>query len=101
LDRIDQPIGTDTNYQYRYTGKNEIVIYVVDTGIRKTHEEFIKDDGISRVRDECFTAFEGAGCHDDLLGHGTHVGMFNCICCVCMHSNVRSWLFLASCGYAI
>jgi subtilisin family serine protease len=75
LDRIDHLTGTDTSYQYRYTGANDIVVYVVDTGIRKTHEDFYNVDGVSRVQDQCFSAFEGVGCHNDTLGHGTHVGM--------------------------
>jgi hypothetical protein len=74
LDRIDQRTGTDTNFQHRYTGKNSVV-YVIDTGLRKTHEDFLGEDGKSRVREECFTAFPGASCHVDPLGHGTHVGM--------------------------
>ncbi len=51
LDRIDQrtAIGSgDDKYRYCESGGNAIV-YVLDTGINKKHQEFLKSNGQSRV----------------------------------------------------
>lgn len=65
LDRIDQrnrPLsGT---YTYNFTGSG-VRVYVIDTGIRTTHNEF--GGRASNV----FDAFGGSGA--DCHGHGTHV----------------------------
>lgn len=48
LDRIDQVSGTDGRYTFCETGTG-VTVYVVDTGVAKSHSEFIKSDGTSRV----------------------------------------------------
>lgn len=65
LDRIDDPKGLDKDYSPTYDGSGQIV-YVIDTGIRKTHSEYA-----GRVA-------TGKNFHDtkpteeDGHGHGTH-----------------------------
>lgn len=55
----------DNTFRSHYTGKG-VRVFVVDTGIRSTHNEF-------RGRVTCgFSAFVGLSC-DDAQGHGTHV----------------------------
>jgi len=67
LDRVDQPdlpLGGSYTYDFDGSGVNA---YIVDTGIRKTHEDFGGRalDGFSAIGD-------GRGT-DDCNGHGTHV----------------------------
>lgn len=85
LDRIDadpDEIGNkliyDSKYHYDYTGK-DIMVAVLDTGIKKTHMEFQTsgsggDDEGKRIH--CgFNAFMndiGETC-DDIIGHGTFI----------------------------
>lgn len=72
LDRIDQdkyPLS-DT-YTYNYTGKG-VNVYVIDTGIMTTHNEFRTATGASRAT--CpYSAIKSETCADQ-HGHGTHVG---------------------------
>jgi len=68
LDRIDErdhPL--DKNYHYANTGAG-VTAYIIDTGIRSSHQEFG-----SRVlaAPHRFDAFGGTG--EDCDGHGTHV----------------------------
>ena len=74
LDRIDQEaLPLDTSYSYAATAGEEVTAYVIDTGIRATHDEFKGADGTSRVRPG-FDAFdEGGTGMTDCDGHGTHV----------------------------
>ena len=68
LDRIDQrdrPLsGT---YEYDPTDGDGVTAYVLDTGVRSTHEEF----GDRVVAGAGFVT--GSGSTDDCHGHGTHV----------------------------
>ncbi|WP_197477382.1 S8 family serine peptidase, partial [Alcanivorax sp. HI0044] len=41
LDRVDQPaLPLDSSFQYPDNGGRDVNIYVVDTGVRTTHQEF-------------------------------------------------------------
>lgn len=65
LNRIDQRnLPLNTTYNYNWTGAG-VRAYVIDTGIRTTHNEF--GGRASNV----FDAFGGTGA--DCHGHGTHV----------------------------
>ncbi len=65
LDRIDQRIlPLDNTYSYNGSGFG-VNAYVIDSGIRATHQEFV--GRVAPVRD--FMNGNGIDCH----GHGTHV----------------------------
>jgi subtilisin family serine protease len=66
LDRIDSPTSLDNTYAYSASGRN-VDIYVVDTGVRSTHQDFTGkiSRGYSTYEDE----YGYDGCH----WHGTHV----------------------------
>ena len=66
LDRIDQRTGTNGTYSYVTTGSG-VDIYIVDTGILATHNQFGArvSAGFSAVADSVGTS--------DCNGHGTHV----------------------------
>ncbi|MFL6232806.1 MAG: S8 family serine peptidase, partial [Thermoanaerobaculia bacterium] len=82
IDRIDQlSVSRDSRYFFTNNGRNAgttVHIYVMDTGIRRTHREFQDASGASRVIggadarpnpvDDSPTADTG-----DCYGHGTHV----------------------------
>ncbi|RBM11817.1 S8 family peptidase [Streptomyces sp. PT12] len=66
LDRIDQPdLPLDDSYTYPDTAGEGVTAYIVDTGIRYTHEDF---EGRARFG---WDSFGGDG--SDGHGHGTHV----------------------------
>ena len=66
LDRIDQRnLPLSTTYRYHATGRG-VTAYIVDTGIRSTHDEFG-----TRVR-AGFTAVDDGLGTEDCSGHGTH-----------------------------
>ncbi len=71
IDRIDQPLlPLDGEFTYRHTGAG-VTAYVIDTGIRTTHTEFLSGR-TSRARvgfDAVADGQKGQDCH----GHGTHV----------------------------
>jgi subtilisin family serine protease len=65
IDRTDQrDLPLSTSYTYNATGSG-VTVYIIDTGIRTTHEEF---GGRASVG---FDALGGNG--QDCHGHGTHV----------------------------
>jgi len=67
LDRIDQPTGLDTKYDYASTGAG-VDAYVIDTGILSSHSDFggrASNLGFSAIIDRRGTT--------DCNGHGTHV----------------------------
>lgn len=68
LDRLDQKKGPlDNNFQCQYTGK-DVHIFILDGGVRETHQEFKGRMG------EGFNSAEGEGKPPtDTVGHGTHV----------------------------
>jgi hypothetical protein len=69
LDRIDQASSTyDSRYNYSTTGAG-VDIYIIDTGIRRTHSEFAPAS--TRIAAGYYTP--GLGSTDDGCGHGTHV----------------------------
>jgi subtilisin family serine protease len=66
LDRVDQPARPlDQKYTYP-NGGSGVDVYVIDTGIRKTHSEFS-----GRVKEGWF--IDPAHGITDCYGHGTHV----------------------------
>lgn len=71
LDRIDQETkNLDGNYTYSSSGLG-VTAYIVDSGIRDTHSEFITN-GVSRVLPG-YSAIDGEFPNVDFRGHGTHV----------------------------
>lgn len=69
LDRIDQrPDSLDSQYTYFGNGTG-IDLYVIDTGIRSTHQDF----GGRVDTTDAFTAIADGNGTEDCNGHGTHV----------------------------
>lgn len=49
LDRVDQS-GSASNFRYQYCEKaSGVIVYVLDSGINKKHQEFMKPDGKTRI----------------------------------------------------
>ena len=66
IDRIDQPTGLDSKYNYASTGAG-VDAYVIDTGILGTHTEFT-----GRMK-AGYSAIGNSRNTTDCHGHGTHV----------------------------
>lgn len=70
LDRIDMHFGLlDNEYEYTQTGQS-VLAYVIDTGVRTTHQEFQSAGG---SRAQFLANAVGDGVDTDCVGHGTHV----------------------------
>jgi aqualysin 1 len=67
IDRIDQHnLPLSTTYTYNATGAG-VHVYVIDTGIRATHQEF------GGRASGAFTSINDGNGTNDCYGHGTHV----------------------------
>ena len=80
LDRVDQPaLPLDSNFQYPDNGGRDVNIYVVDTGVRTTHQEFTGRivPGRNFVTDGALGFLFGGSVdpenYEDCNGHGSHV----------------------------
>ncbi|GGS45433.1 S8 family peptidase [Actinokineospora fastidiosa] len=68
LDRIDQPnLPLDRSYTYPASGGQGVNVYVIDTGILTTHNQFA-----GRAK-HGYDAIDGDSNATDCNGHGTHV----------------------------
>ncbi|KAK9829252.1 hypothetical protein WJX72_004782 [[Myrmecia] bisecta] len=74
LDRSDQTdLPMDHLYRYYNTGTN-VNVYIIDTGVRPTHQEFRYADGRPGSRaQEVYTSLTSGTKNVDCNGHGTHV----------------------------
>ena len=73
IDRIDQAdLPLSTTFKYANTGKG-VYVYVLDTGIRRTHREFGgRAEYVPSAGKGDFVG-DGHGSAEDCHGHGTHV----------------------------
>lgn len=76
LDRVDQEaLPLDGNFSPGYTGKG-VTIYVIDSGIRTSHQEFLTSDAQGRQTRSVVHGWdfvEDDGDVSDCDGHGSHV----------------------------
>jgi hypothetical protein len=74
LDRMDDNIYSrlDGRYTYCYTG-NGVRIYVEDSGVRASHDDFALGGGQTRVLQGVSIVQDGHPATDDLASHGTAV----------------------------
>ena len=70
IDRTDQRTGHDGNYDDHGRNGAGVEVFIVDTGIRTTHNEFT---GRIAPSGEHFTAINDGNGFQDCNGHGTHV----------------------------
>ncbi|RFU86821.1 S8 family peptidase [Streptomyces triticagri] len=68
LDRIDQPsLPLDNSYTYPDSAGEGVTAYIIDTGVRISHEDF------GGRATHGYDAVDGDNSADDGHGHGTHV----------------------------
>ncbi|MFC8014452.1 S8 family serine peptidase [Streptomyces cinereoruber] len=72
LDRIDRRRELDLKYKYADDGRN-VTAYVIDSGIRTSHAEFRKDDGVTSRAEAPVDFIDNQAPGQDEQGHGTHV----------------------------
>lgn len=79
LDRVDQRAGRDGEYKFRPDGGKGVHVYVTDTGIRVSHQDFKDGSGQQRAVNVLEDVGQGltvcagkTGCGDDDDGHGSH-----------------------------
>jgi aqualysin 1 len=73
LDRIDQrDLPLNSTYTYDYTGAG-VIVYVLDTGIRRTHNQFSGRAAYLPNGANGDFVGDGHGSAEDCHGHGTHV----------------------------
>eukprot|EP00241_Pyramimonas_parkeae_P014905 CAMPEP_0114319486 /NCGR_PEP_ID=MMETSP0059-20121206/25269_1 /TAXON_ID=36894 /ORGANISM="Pyramimonas parkeae, Strain CCMP726" /LENGTH=1029 /DNA_ID=CAMNT_0001446501 /DNA_START=179 /DNA_END=3265 /DNA_ORIENTATION=+ len=73
LDRIDSRSGRSGTYQYLNTGEG-VNVYVIDTGVRITHDQFgFLNGSVGTRAQHGYDAIDNDNIADDCQGHGTHV----------------------------
>ena len=76
LDRIDDITNDKDGVYNPFNGcdAKNVRAYVIDTGIRSRHMDFIDDLGVTRVDTaNGYNFFDGNNNAEDCQGHGTHV----------------------------
>ncbi|KAK2078903.1 hypothetical protein QBZ16_002593 [Prototheca wickerhamii] len=73
LDRLDQSsLPMDGLYHYEADGAG-VTAYIIDSGVRASHEQFRASGGGASRASEAFTSLSSGTPGEDCQGHGTHV----------------------------